>query len=121
MLLWEFGGAKTEMKIEIWDSFGRTGKMLQITWNSGLITNENNQKVLQKSGLGPVEISNEKAVEMQQMYADDVSNQTDNLYQLICSEFSEKNPKVEIILGDDPALDKDGILIDQSLNPQIDV
>lgn len=121
MFLWEFGGAKTKMKIEIWDEFGHTGKMIQVTWNSGLVTNENNQKVLQKSGLGPVEISNEKVIELQQMYADDVSNQTDNLYQLIRSEFSEENPKVEIILGDDPALDKDGVLIDQSLNPQIDV
>ena len=108
------------MKIEIWDEFGITGKMVLITFNTGIVI-KNNKKILQKSSIGPMEISNDRFNQLKTMYQDDVTNNTDNLYQLIKSKLDAVNPKTVIILGDNPELDQNGVLIDQALNPQLDI
>ncbi len=108
------------MKIIVEDKFGSSGKLITVIFNTELVT-ENNKKILRKGSVGPIEISERRFNELKQKYQDDVANNTDNLYQLLKSKVSESNPRVEIILGDDPELDKDGVLIDQNLNPQLDI
>ena len=108
------------MKIEIWDKFGHTGKLVLITFNTALVT-EKGKKILRKGTIGEIEISNDRFNQLKTMYQDDVTNGTDNLYQLIKSKLDVTNPKTTIILGDDPELDQNGALIDQTLNPQLDI
>ena len=108
------------MKIIVEDQFGSSGKLIIVIFNTELVT-ENNKKILRKGSVGPIEISNDRFEQLKTMYQNDVTNNTDNLYQLLKSKVSESNPRIEIILGDEPELDKNGVLIDQSLNPQIDI
>lgn len=120
MWLWKYGGVETKMKIIVEDQFGSSGKLITIHFNTELVI-EKGKKILRKGSIGPVEISERRFNELKTMYQDDVTNGTYNLYQLLRKKVSATNPRVEIILGDDPELDKNGVLIDQNLNPQIDL